>query len=86
MATRQSKNGRAVARILKLQESARARYVYFICVSDDPDEPGYWWELVDADGALICESSLRATKAECFKLLRTTQRHASSAPIRDDAR
>jgi hypothetical protein len=75
---------RETDKLSELQKNARARYVYFIC--KEPSEPGYWWELVGPDDMVICESREYATKAECLKSLRATQRHASTTQIRDDAR
>ncbi len=70
-------------KILKLQENARARYVYFI--SSDP-VTGYWWELVGPNDEIICSSVVFSSKSACLKSLRATQRHASTAQVRDDAR
>jgi hypothetical protein len=88
MAKRRRKELRDMDKILTLQEGARARYVYFICKSDDPNEPGYWWQLVGPDDMVVTENPdgsfrLFSDRAACLKSLRANQKHGSSPHIRD---
>src|SRR5437762_3043452 len=83
MTKRRSKRLRDSDKILRLQENARARYVYFI-QSDIEGLTGYWWELVGPNDETICSSAVFHSKADCLKALRVTQRHAATTAVRDD--
>ena len=84
MTKRRPKRLRDTDKYSKLEQKARARYVYF--VSKDPDTAGYWWELFGPDDQPICSSVVFRDKPACLKSLRAMQRHAATAPVRDDAR
>lgn len=85
MAKRSSKGTRAIHKVIELGQNARSRYVYFVCKSDNPDQPGHFWELVGPDDRKICGSPTFADKKDCLKSLRANQRHASTTQVRDDA-
>lgn len=84
MTKRPSKRSRDTAKLLKLQEAARARYVYFI---SNNAVRGYWWELIGPSDETIARSEYFPDKADLLKSLRANQRHASTIQVRDvDAR
>ena len=83
MTNRRSKEKRQIDKLVELENNARARYVYF--VAGNPDD-GYCWSLVDFDNRTLCSGAVFASKSDCLRSLRLTQRHASTTQIRDDAR